>query len=352
MCTRPLQQEGAGRGRAAVRFTSAAGNGRSPTAQGHPRQGDLTDPVAAIGGVDLSNRGSGPSTRRQSSPRRGPEKGRGGARRDRCHRGRRPADRAEIRRPARYPQGVAGSDLAACRRALRRVGLRLVVVAVGGRGRRWQTWAGPATLLPPSAVLATLGDLAAPRVRGHVEITLLRVLSGFAISGGDRARRVDRVFVVAPRSRPDAAGPAGDPLDRLGPAAHPVARHLRGCKGNMIALGVFPGLPEPDGRAFRMSTGGWSRSARLPLPHSRRSAASWHGDTASYFTGLRGGLGLAGCLSSPPMGASEGLGFLLVDGQQEPDAGTDDDPVRLARQADRPGPGDAGAAGIGLVWEY
>ena len=56
--------------------------------------------------------------------------------------------------------------------------------------------------------------------------TLLGAVSGYSGAGATAARS-------------DAPGAARDPLDRLGAAVHPLARHFRDLEGGLIAVGVF-----------------------------------------------------------------------------------------------------------------
>src|SRR5581483_3243623 len=119
--------------------------------------------------------------RRDHRRRRRVEKGRHRARRDRPDQGRRRPRRPRIRRQARRQEGLSQMRRDALRTGL--IGLVVPLVLLGA----WEaeSWAGlirPNLLPPPLAVVATVLDLARRgELWGHIEITLLRVLFGFAI---------------------------------------------------------------------------------------------------------------------------------------------------------------------------
>lgn len=188
----------------------------------------------------------------------------------------------------------------------------------------WLALVRPTLLPPPSAVVATLVDLAR---RGelweHVEITLLRVAAGFvigtaagtlfgALTGYSRLwRQLLDPMLQGLRSIPSIAWV---PLFVLWLGIFEAA------KVTLIAIGVFfpvylnlmAGIQDVDrrlvevGRVYRFSAVTLVRRILVPatLP--------------AYITGLRGGLGLGWMfvVAAEIMGASQGLGFLLVDGQQ------------------------------------
>jgi sulfonate transport system permease protein len=183
----------------------------------------------------------------------------------------------------------------------------------------------PANLLPaPSAVLRSLRDLAVTgELFGHIEITLLRVLEGFllgtavatvlaALTGYSPLwrRLLDPTF-QALRSIPSIAWV---PLFVLWLGIAEAS------KVTLIAVGAFfpvylntmAGIQQVDRKLVEVAQiHGYSGVAlvrRVLLPAT----------LPAYVTGLRGGLGLAWMfvVAAEYLGASEGLGFLLIDGQQ------------------------------------
>jgi sulfonate transport system permease protein len=185
-------------------------------------------------------------------------------------------------------------------------------------------WVRPTLLPPPSTVLATVIDLAE---RGdlwtHVQVTLIRVLLGFllgavaatffgALTGYSRLwRRLLDPMLQGLRAIPSIAWV---PLFILWLGIFEVS------KVTLIAVGVFfpvylnlmTGIADVDrrlvevGRIYGFSSLTLVRRILVPatLP--------------AYVTGLRGGLGLGWMfvVAAEMMGASEGLGYLLIDGQQ------------------------------------
>jgi sulfonate transport system permease protein len=185
-------------------------------------------------------------------------------------------------------------------------------------------WVRPNLLPPPSAVVATIIDLA---TRGelwtHLQVTLVRVLFGFllgavaatffgALTGYSLLwRRLLDPMLQGLRAIPSIAWV---PLFILWLGIFEVS------KVTLIAVGVFfpvylnlmTGIADVDrrlvevGRIYRFSSLTLVRRILVPatLP--------------AYVTGLRGGLGLGWMfvVAAEMMGASEGLGFLLIDGQQ------------------------------------
>jgi sulfonate transport system permease protein len=182
----------------------------------------------------------------------------------------------------------------------------------------------PPNLLPaPSAVVLAMVDLArSGELLAHIEITLLRVGAGFALgtvaatllgalTGTSRlwARLLDPLLQGL-RSIPSIAWV---PLFVLWLGIFEAS------KVTLIAVGAFfpvylnlmTGIRQVDrklvevGRAYGYS--GLSLIRRVLLPAT----------LPSYVTGLRGGLGLGWMfvVAAEFMGASEGLGFLLIDGQ-------------------------------------
>ncbi len=183
----------------------------------------------------------------------------------------------------------------------------------------------PPNLLPaPSAVLKSLRDLAlSGELPGHIGITLLRVLLGFllgtavatvlgALTGYSTLwRRLLDPFCQALRSIPSIAW---IPLFVLWLGISESS------KVTLIAVGAFfpvylstmAGIQQVDRKLVEVArVHGYSGAAlvrRVLLPAT----------LPAYITGLRGGLGLAWMfvVAAEYLGASEGLGFLLIDGQQ------------------------------------
>lgn len=183
----------------------------------------------------------------------------------------------------------------------------------------------PPNLLPaPSAVLRSLRDLwLAGELWGHIEITLLRVLLGFllgtvvatvlgALTGYSPLwRRLLDPTLQAIRSIPSIAWV---PLFVLWLGI------FEGSKVTLIALGAFfpvylstmAGIQQVDRKLVEVARmHGYSGAAlvrRVLLPAT----------LPAYIVGLRSGLGLAWMfvIAAEFLGASEGLGFLLIDGQQ------------------------------------
>jgi sulfonate transport system permease protein len=183
----------------------------------------------------------------------------------------------------------------------------------------------PPNLLPaPTAVLSALADLwGSGELWGHIEVTLLRVLLGFllgtaagtvlgALTGYSALwrRLLDPTF-QALRSIPSFAW---IPLFVLWLGIFEAS------KLTLIAVGAFfpvylhtmAGIQQVDRKLVEVARmhgyGGFALVRRVLLPAT----------LPAYVTGLRGGLGLAWMfvVAAEYMGASEGLGFLLIDGQQ------------------------------------
>ena len=183
----------------------------------------------------------------------------------------------------------------------------------------------PPNLLPaPSTVLKALRELwLSGELPGHIEITLLRVLFGFlvgtaaatvlaAVTGYSTLwRRLLDPTLQALRSIPSIAWV---PLFVLWLGIFEAS------KVTMIAVGAFfpvylntmAGIQQVDRKLVEVArVHGYHGAAlirRVLLPAT----------LPAYVTGLRGGLGLAWMfvIAAEFMGASEGLGFLLIDGQQ------------------------------------
>jgi sulfonate transport system permease protein len=188
----------------------------------------------------------------------------------------------------------------------------------------WCGWARPNLLPPPSAVVGTVIDLARRgELWDHIAITLLRVLLGFVIGAAAATglgalagysmlwRRLLDPMLQALRSIPSIAWV---PLFILWLGIFEAA------KVTLIAVGVFfpvylnlmSGIEAVDrrlvevGRVYRFSS--WRLISRILVPAT----------LPAYFTGLRSGLGLGWMfvVAAEIMGASKGLGFLLIDGEQ------------------------------------
>ena len=182
-----------------------------------------------------------------------------------------------------------------------------------------------ARLLPaPSRVLATLFDLAkSGELWTHILATVLRVAAGFVIGAGvgtalgaltgasETARRLLDPTLQALRAIPSLAWV---PLFILWLGIFEASKVALIAVGVFfpVYLGVMGAIANIDrkivevGRAFRLTRLQLARRILLPaiLP--------------DYIVALRSGLGLGFMfvVAAEIMGASEGLGFLLVDGQQ------------------------------------
>jgi sulfonate transport system permease protein len=182
-----------------------------------------------------------------------------------------------------------------------------------------------ASLVPaPSAVLASLRDLAAGgELTGHIAITLFRVGVGFllgtaaatvlgALTGYSTLwRRLLDPMLQGVRSIPSIAWV---PLFVLWLGIFEAS------KVTLIAVGAFfpvylnlmAGIQQVDRKLVEVARvhgyAGVALVRRVLLPAT----------LPAYLVGLRGGLGLAWMfvIAAEFMGASEGLGFLLIDGQQ------------------------------------
>ena len=145
---------------------------------------------------------------------------------------------------------------AACALALAQAGARLRA-ARGTRHRVGDRGAGRLFRMAGwCRRLAHLGD--AGRARGGRRAAAPCRRDGQPGRGGLCVRRRGRharrrhhgLFgAAAPPARPDLAGAALDPVDRLGPAVHPLARDFRILEGHAdLGRRVLPGLSRRDGR--------------------------------------------------------------------------------------------------------
>jgi sulfonate transport system permease protein len=177
---------------------------------------------------------------------------------------------------------------------------------------------------PPSAIFATLYELAATgELYVHIKATLLRVLAGFVagtVAGTMLGALVGYVQSARQLLDPSLQGLRAVPSIAWVPLFILWFGIFETSKITLIAVGVFfpiylgvlGAIESVDrkifevGRAFRLSPFGLVRRILLPsiLP--------------AYVVALRQGLGLGWMfvVAAEFMGASEGLGYLLVDGQQ------------------------------------
>ncbi len=188
-----------------------------------------------------------------------------------------------------------------------------------------RTGLAPRNLLPPpTAVAVALHDLwASGELAGHIEVTLMRVAVGFlmgtvaatvlgALTGYSATwRRLFDPMLQALRTIPSMAWV---PLFVLWLGIFEAS------KVTLIAIGAFfpiylnvmAGIQQVDRKLVEVARvhglEGVALVRRVLLPAT----------LPAYITGLRGGLGLAWMfvVAAEFMGASQGLGFLLIDGQQ------------------------------------
>ena len=182
----------------------------------------------------------------------------------------------------------------------------------------------PNHLVPaPSEILDTLARLGITRVARHVGASTLRVAAGFAAGAGlalvvgaamGLSRRIDALFEPTFQALRAIPSLAWVPVLLLWLGIDEAP------KITLIAIGAFfpvhlavvAGIRDVDrklvevGHVFRLSRTKLARRILLPavLPEA--------------LTALRSGLGLGFMfvVAAEFMGASEGLGYLLVDGQQ------------------------------------
>jgi sulfonate transport system permease protein len=183
----------------------------------------------------------------------------------------------------------------------------------------------PVNLLPtPVSVLETIGSLAASGELGrHLAITSWRVLQGFLL-GSMIATLLGSLTGMSCSLR-DLVDPLLQGLRSIPSLAWVPLFILwlgiyESSKVALIATGAFfpvylsltQGLLDVDRKLVEV--GRMAGFNRLELVHRILIPAALPG----YVTGLRGGLGLAWMfvVAAEVMGASKGLGFLLLDGQQ------------------------------------
>jgi sulfonate transport system permease protein len=177
---------------------------------------------------------------------------------------------------------------------------------------------------PPSAIASTIWDLLIDgELIGHVTATTLRVVSGFVLGavvgtvlGGASgiSRRFDALFDPTLQALRNIPSIAWTPLFILWFGIFETSKVL------MIALGVFfpvyltfsGAIASVDRRLVEVGQGYGLRRydlvRRILLPAAM----------PTHVIGLRNGLGLGWMfvVAAEFLGASEGLGYLLVDGQQ------------------------------------
>jgi sulfonate transport system permease protein len=188
----------------------------------------------------------------------------------------------------------------------------------------WRGWSNGRLLPPPSKLFATIADLArSGELWLHIKATMTRVVLGFglgvitgtifgAISGyWSLARRLLDPTVQALRAIPSIAWV---PLFILWLGIFETSKIALIAAGVFfpVYLGVMGAILSVDrkivevGRTFRLSGPAMIRRILLPavLP--------------AYVVSLRVGLGLGWMfvVAAEFMGASQGLGYLLIDGQQ------------------------------------
>ena len=184
-------------------------------------------------------------------------------------------------------------------------------------------WIQPRLLPPPSVVWAALAELASTgELARHAAATLSRVAQGFglgvlaatflgALTGySEGARRLLDPTLQALRNIPSIAWV---PLFILWFGIFETSKVVLIAVGVFfpLYLGLMSGIQGVDrklvevGRAYELSSFGMVRRILLPAA------------MPAYLTGIRSGLGLGWMfvIAAELMGASEGLGYLLLDGQ-------------------------------------
>ncbi len=185
-------------------------------------------------------------------------------------------------------------------------------------------WASGRLVPPPSVIFATFVELAQTgELQRHVLVTCLRVAAGFAIGvvAGTLAGAITGYSALLRRLLdPTLQALRAIPSIAWVPLFVLWFGIFEGSKVTLIAVGVFfpvylgvmGAIMSVDrklvevGRAFRLSDAAMVRRILLPavLP--------------AYVLSLRSGLGLGWMfvVAAELLGASEGLGYLLIDGQQ------------------------------------
>jgi sulfonate transport system permease protein len=199
-----------------------------------------------------------------------------------------------------------------------------VMLALGWELAVWLGWASGRLLPPPSRIFATLYELAASgELHRHALATTMRVAAGFALgvvagtllgAAAGYSALVNRLVDPTLQALRAIPSIAWVPLFILWLGIFEASKVALIAVGVFfpVYLGVMGAVVSVDrkivevGRIFRLSGPQLVRRILLPaiLP--------------AYFVALRGGLGLGWMfvVAAEFMGASEGLGYLLVDGQQ------------------------------------
>jgi sulfonate transport system permease protein len=188
----------------------------------------------------------------------------------------------------------------------------------------WKHWASGRLVPPPSVIFATFWELAQTgELQRHALATSLRVAAGFGIgvAAGTLAGAITGYSALIQRLLdPTLQALRAIPSIAWVPLFVLWFGIFEGSKITLIAVGVFfpvylgvmGAIMSVDrklvevGRAFRLSDAAMVRRILLPavLP--------------AYVLSLRSGLGLGWMfvVAAELLGASEGLGYLLIDGQQ------------------------------------
>ena len=199
-----------------------------------------------------------------------------------------------------------------------------VTLALGWELAVWLGWASGRLLPPPSRIFGTLYELAASgELHRHALATTARVAAGFALgvvagtllgAAAGYSALVNRLVDPTLQALRAIPSIAWVPLFILWLGIFEASKVALIAVGVFfpVYLGVMGAVVSVDrkivevGRIFRLSGPQLVRRILLPaiLP--------------AYFVALRGGLGLGWMfvVAAEFMGASEGLGYLLVDGQQ------------------------------------
>lgn len=182
----------------------------------------------------------------------------------------------------------------------------------------------PAYVLPaPQAVLEEMHYLwQDDALAGHIQVTLFRVATGFII--GTLAATVLGALAGYSRLFRELVDPTLQAIKAI-PSLGWVPLFIlwfgifETSKVTLIAVGVFfpvylnlmMAIRNADRKLFEVAQvyqlSGWDRVVRVLLPST----------LPAYFTGLRSGLALGWMfvIAAELMGASQGLGFLMLDGQ-------------------------------------
>ena len=228
-------------------------------------------------------------------------------------------------RAASEPRGLPRTTFLPARLASLLLGLALpVALALGWEAVVASGLASGRLLPPPSVIAATFADLASHGdLARHAGATLWRVAAGFALGvvAGTAAGAVTGYSLLASRLLdPTLQALRAIPSIAWVPLFILWLGIFEASKVALIAVGVFfpvylgvmGAIRSVDrkivevGRVFRLS--GPAMVLRILLPAV----------APAYVTALRAGLGLGWMfvVAAEFMGASEGLGYLLVDGQQ------------------------------------